>query len=43
MNWELKRVEAKAWWRKEDRRGKGIRVGFYELLEKTEIDENQAW
>lgn len=37
MNWELKRVEAKAWWRKETRGGKGVRVGFYELLEKVEI------
>ncbi|MCJ1464436.1 hypothetical protein MMC07_003049 [Pseudocyphellaria aurata] len=32
MNWELKRVEAKAWWRKSDRGGKGVRVGFYESV-----------
>ncbi|MCJ1270611.1 hypothetical protein MMC22_010508 [Lobaria immixta] len=42
MNWELKRVEAKAWWRKKDRGGKGVRVGFYELLNKVEIDASKA-
>lgn len=42
MNWELKRVEAKAWWRKEDRGDKGIRVGFYELRGKVKIDGGKA-
>ena len=31
MDWELKRREAKHWWRKEERGAKGVKVGFSKL------------
>ena len=36
MNWELKRKEAKHWWRKEQRGASSVKVGFYKLAD-TEI------
>ena len=33
MNWELKRKEAKHWWRKDERGARGVKVGFFRLRE----------
>lgn len=37
LNWELKRKEAKHWWRKEERGAAGVRAGFFELVKREEI------
>ncbi|KAL9609170.1 MAG: hypothetical protein Q9167_006047 [Letrouitia subvulpina] len=37
MNWELKRKEAKHWWRKEERGSSGVTAGFFELVDEEKI------
>ena len=37
MDWELKRLEAKHWWRKEERGASGVKVGFFKLSHKEEV------
>lgn len=37
MDWELKRKEAKHWWRREARGASGVKVGFFKLANKEEI------
>ena len=36
IDWELKRKEAKHWWRKEERGARGVKVGFFRLREGGE-------
>lgn len=36
-HWELKRKEAKHWWRKEDRGARGVKAGFYRLVQVGRI------
>jgi len=37
LHWELKRKEAKHWWRKKERGASGVRVGFFVLVDVEEI------
>jgi len=39
LDWELKRQEAKHWWRKEERGARGVRVGFFKLGHVEEVDK----
>lgn len=39
LDWDLKRQEAKHWWRKEERRARRVRAGFFKLWDVEEIDK----
>lgn len=37
LDWELKRREAKHWWRRERRGAVGVRVGFFKLADEERV------
>lgn len=38
LHWDLKRKEAKDWWRTKERGASGVRVGFFKLADVEEIN-----
>ena len=40
LDWELKRTEAKHWWRKEERGAVGVRVGFFKLANEEIVGQS---
>jgi hypothetical protein len=40
LEWDLKRKEAKHWWRTKERGAVGVKVGFFELADIEEIGDH---